>query len=517
MCIRDRLGAFLSRRDQRTSGDGQSRVLDQLTRLQLLVHGGHVEHRADHREAFRVTADRGVARHHALEQVAVGDRGRGQRHLRRAGGNHEPEREIGRHGFGGTGTADQAFEQTVGGQPVRSVQTRASDLADGVQTGHSGASVDRRNHTTAREVGRRGDGDRVHRRINPHRDARRVHGREPGSHVVQRSRVQEDVVVDTTGFESHVPGDRGRHDVTRSQIFQRVHALHHARTGRVDQHGTLAAHCFRDERAAATSTATRVENRRVELDELDIGRQSTGTQRQSQPVTRRHGRVRGRLVHLADTTGGQQNRGRGQHTGHAVAVQHQQAAHRTQRRLHRVDRDVVLQQGNPSVHSGLQKRPFDLGTRRVTAGVHDAERAVPTFAGPLQQTVRARVEHRAALAQPRDRGRSTGDDRRDRGLVTQARTRRQRVLDVPPHRVAGVVLVLHDHRDAALSPAGVAVVARRLRDDENAKPQLTGVQCGRQPRHARTDHDQVGPRLPARGHHSPPPGWPISIMRCTAP
>src|SRR2546423_5458782 len=69
-----------------------------------------------------------------------------------------------------------------------------------------------------------------------------------------------------------------------------------------------------------------------------------------------------------------------------------------------------------------------------------------------------------------------------------------------------------DNGDAALGPAGVAGVGRRLGDDEDAQAQLTGVQRGGQAGHAGADDHQVRPGFPV---HSAPPGLPISIIRRT--
>jgi hypothetical protein len=164
---------------------------------------------------------------------------------------------------------------------------------------------------------------------------------------------------------------------------------------------------------------------------------------------------------------------------------------------------------------GIIERALDLGTGGVTTGVHNASPRVSALARHIPATGCSLVELCSLTNQFNYRAIAVGDDRVHRVGVAQPRTRRQGVGDVGIDRV---IILRQHHRDPALRVVrrGHPTRLTRLIEDDDAAPGPMGSQRGRQPGDTHSDHDDIGIVPPRRsGGHSPPPGWPISIIRCT--
>ena len=131
---------------------------------------------------------------------------------------------------------------------------------------------------------------------------------------------------------------------------------------------------------------------RVELDELDVGDDRAGPQRERDAVAGGHGRVGGRRVHLAHAAGGEHHRAR-QDRADAVLgalAEHVQrdAAGPAVGVAQQVEHERVLDQPDPRIAQdrGVQ-RPLHLGAGRVAAGVHDPVGVVAALPGQHQRAV----------------------------------------------------------------------------------------------------------------------------------
>ncbi len=85
-------------------------------------------------------------------------------------------------------------------------------------------------------------------------------------------------------------------------------------------------------------------------------------------------------------------------------------------------------------------------------------------------------------------------------------------------RIDRIVAARQYHRYTALRVVGCGGsngVGGLVEQDDAAASAMSG-QCGGQTGHTGADYDDVG-RIPPSGTrpHSPPPGWPISIIRWT--
>ncbi len=150
---------------------------------------------------------------------------------------------------------------------------------------------------------------------------------------------------------------------------------------------------------------------------------------------------------------------------------------------------------------GLDERPRDLGTGGVAARVRDPAAVVAALAGQFYLPGLGRgVEDRAGVHQPPYRVRAFGDEQPHGLLVAQARARDQRVVEV----LLGGVALAEGRGDAALGPAGGAVVEPGLGDHDGTAAPGGAAQRGGQARHAGTDDHDVGVEGPAGGRRVQP-------------
>ena len=146
---------------------------------------------------------------------------------------------------------------------------------------------------------------------------------------------------------------------------------------------------------------------------------------------------------------------------------------------------------------------------------------VAAFAGQRPAAGCGFVEPGSPPHQVGDGAVAVGDDRPDRVGITQSRARGECVGDMGLDRVVGVAKALRQHhRNAALCVEGGGV-PDLAQHDHRAAAAVRGQRRG-QAGYAGADDDdvgalapEVGPAAGGRARHSPPPGCPISIIRCT--
>ncbi len=424
---------------------------------------------------------------------------RGEQRVRRLLGvrdglGHARVQAVLRSGGGDVGGdplgVDQAFEEGVGGEPVRAVHAGAGDLAARVQAGHGGAPLGVRAHASGGVVGGRGDRDEVRDRV----DAVGAAGGRDG-----REAVLPHLGAEVPGVEVHVLGALLQHppqdalgdDVPGRQLGQLVLADHEAHAVRVDQVGALAAYRLGDQRLLALGLRAEEQHGRVELHELQVADLGARAQRQGDAVTGRHGRVGGRGEHLAHAAGRQHHRG-GVHGAHAVVLA---LAHHVQRDPGRaalgvgeqVQHERVLDGAQPTRPYGLHERPGDLRARRVAARVRDPAPVVAALAGEVDVALVVGVEVGAGGDQPPYRVGALGDEDPYGLLVTQPRAGHQGVPEV----LFGRVALPERGGDAALCPAGGAVVQAGLGDDDGRQASGLAAQGSGQAGHPGADDDHV--------------------------
>ena len=163
----------------------------------------------------------------------------------------------------------------------------------------------------------------------------------------------------------------------------------------------------------------------------------------------------------------------------------------------------------------MVERPLHLGSGGVAAGVHDASPRVSAFAAERPTAGRRLIELRSVADQFGDSPEAVSNDGRHRIGIAQPGTGRQGVGDVRVDRVVGV---RQHHGNPALGVVGgrrTGLAAGLAEHDHPSAGAVRGQRRG-QTADAGADDNDVGTLLPGRVNaHSPPPGWPIAIIRCT--
>ncbi len=414
-------------------------------------------------------------------------------------------------GLSGAPADHQTLQQAVGRQAVSAVHPGTGHLARGIQPGQFGPPVHVGDNAAAAVMRAGNDRDGLPDRVDAGAPAGGGDGGEPGLEARDPARVQEDAPI-AGGLQPRVDG-RGD-DVARRQIAHRVNPRRDRHASSVNQHRALTADRLGDQRtppASALAAGSGEKHRRVELDELEIADRDAGPQRQCDSVAGGALWIGSGTVEVPEAARRQDHRGRADDPV-PVRVAHQHARHR---------RTVVQ---HPQGHvtgaevqhgRGVVERALNFGAGGVAARVHDASPRVTTLARHVPATWGRFVETGSDADQFGHGKVAVGDDRAHRVRITEARARRQGVGDVGVHRV---VIVRQHHGDAALCVVGGGRPARvvRLGQDDHAAAGASGGQRGGQSCDARADDDDVGCMGPiGTDHYSPPPGCPISIMRCT--
>lgn len=385
---------------------------------------------------------------------------------------------------------DEAFEEGVGGQPVRAVHAGAGDLAARVQAGDGRTAPGVGADAPGGVVGGRGDRDGLGDRV----DAVAAAGGED-----RREAVLPHVGAEVPGVQEHVlgvlllhaPHDALGDDVPGRELGEFVLAHHEAHAVGVDQVGALAAYRLGDEGLLALSVGAEEQHRRVELHELQVGDLGARAEGECDSVAGRHGRVGGGREDLPHAAGREDHGGR-VHRAHPVvlALAHDVQAHARRTPLgvrQEVQHERVLDRAQSTGVHGLDERPGDLRAGRVAARVRDAAPVVAALAGQFQSSFGGLVEVGAGLDEPPYGVGALRDEDPYGLLVAQARARHQGVVQV---LFRGVALP-EGGGDTALGPAGGAVVEAGLGDDDRPQPGRLAAQGRGQAGHSGADDHHV--------------------------
>ena len=309
-------------------------------------------------------------------------------------------------------------------------------------------------------------------------------------------RVEEDAVV---AGRAQVRGDRGRDDVARREVGERVGAGHDPPSRPVDEHGALAADRLRHQHLLPGGVRALPEHGRVELHHLDVGHLGAGPQREGEAVAGGAGGVAGRGVDVPVATRGQHDR-----AGTQVAAVDEgpvvgdagdpQADDRAVGRAQRLEGDGVLEHLDAAGAQGAGEGAGHLGAAGVTAGVHDPVAAVTALAGERRAAVGGEVE---SGPEPLELGDGVGrllDEGADGVLVAEPGAGDEGVL----HVQVGVVVGAEDGGQPALRPVRAAVAEGGLRDHRDPASGVGQRQGGHQPGRAGADDGDVGVAAPRR-------------------
>ena len=267
----------------------------------------------------------------------------------------------------------------------------------------------------------------------------------------------------------------------------------------VDEVGALAAYRLGDQRLLALGVRAEEEDRRVELDELQVGDLRPGPQRQRHAVAGGDRGVGGGGEDLAHAAGGEDDRG-GPDRADAVVLALAHDVERDPRRTafgvgEQVQDERVLDGVQGGLADRLDQGPGDLGAGRVAARVGDAAAVVAALAGERDVAAVGGVEGGAGGDQAAYGVGALGDQGPDGLLVAEARARDEGVVQV----LLGGVALAEGGGDAALGPAGRAVVEPGLGDDHGVQAGGRAAQGGGETGDAGADHHDVRVDGPAGG------------------
>ena len=181
----------------------------------------------------------------------------------------------------------------------------AGDLADGVEAGERGAADEVGGHAAHQVVRRRRHRDRLARPVEAALadgavDRGEAAREELAALLVGRAqpgRIEED---GPAVLRLHLARDRAGDDVARRELAVGVRVEREAPAVLVDERRTLAADGLGDEERLADA-----EDRRVELEELEVAHLGAGAQRRGDAVAGRDRGIRRVRVQLAGAAGGE--------------------------------------------------------------------------------------------------------------------------------------------------------------------------------------------------------------------
>lgn len=276
-------------------------------------------------------------------------------------------------------------------------------------------------------------------------------------------------------------------------------AEHEAHAVRVDQVGALAAYRLRHQWLLALRVRAEEQHGRVELHEFEVGDLGARAQCEGHAVARRDRGIGGRGEDLAHAAGGEDHGGC-VHGSHAVvlALSHDVQGHTRGAAVgvrQEVQDERVLHRAQATRAYRLDERPGDLGAGRVAARVRDAAAVVAALAGEFQVALGGLVEVGSGRDEAAYGVGALGDEDAYRVLVAQSHARDEGVVEV----LFGGVALAEGRGDAALGPAGGAVVQACLGDDDGRQARGLAAQGGGEAGDAGADDHHVGGQGPAGG------------------
>ncbi len=223
----------------------------------------------------------------------------------------------------------------------------------------------------------------------------------------------------------------------------------------------------------------------MELHKLQIGDNSTGSQRERNTVPCGHHRIGGRREDLAQPAGGQHD---GTSDDRADAVRgalaqdvQGDAASSPVLVAQQIQHQRVFNQPDPRITPDRRvQRPLHLSARGVATRVDDPIGVMPALAGQHQRAVGVAVERGTQLDEISYPSGTFLDQHVDRRGVAEADAGHDCVLGMR----RGCVERIQDRGDAALGPSGRPVVDVHLRHHGDVQAGLAQVQRGRETRDA---------------------------------
>ena len=335
------------------------------------------------------------------------------------------------------------------------------------QVGHDAAAL---------VVGRGRDRQPVRRGVQPRAVQVGVDRGEASVEVLQPGGVEPNVV---RALVDHRREDAAGHDVAGQELVDEAVAV------RVAQHGAVATQRLGQQR---TRDARVVEGGRMELEELQVRDGHPGAQCHRHAVSGGDGRVGRDREQLSGTTRGEQHVTGPDLVHDALGVDgaHSHAAPVLD---HQVEGEGVLVQRCGRAADRRDERPFDLGARRRTAGVHDTGDRVAAFAGQLQVAALVAVELGAQRDELLDATGALVDQDAHGVDVAQAGSRGEGVGEV---QVDLLGVARQGGGDAALGPPRGGQVETALGDHTGAQTVSPGgLDGGGEPGHPGAEHEQV--------------------------
>ena len=355
---------------------------------------------------------------------------------------------------------DESLQKRIAGQAIRAMQTGAGHFPNGIKAAQAGFAIEIGLHSAALIVSGRNDRDGLGGDVDAVAETGLVNGGEPAFQKIRR--LVRDVEKDALAAAAFHFGVNGPgHNVAGCQLLLRVVVFHEPPALGVEEDSALAPHGLGNKEGLGLGME---KAGGMKLNELHVGDHGPGPPGHGHPVAGRHIRVGGIKINLAASSGGQHDGvaakrldltgGFVENVNPHTAILHGVTQLAGCQKIHR---HVVFQHGDSrmvgdAVHQGaldfesgrvlkMQHPPFG-----VAAFFPQIEFALPILAVPL-------VKVHAQFHQARDAFGSLGDDRADGLLVTEPRSRHQRVADV---KIKGILLADHASHPA-LGPRGIRI------------------------------------------------------------
>mmetsp|Transcript_26766 Transcript_26766/g.69375 ORF Transcript_26766/g.69375 Transcript_26766/m.69375 type:complete len:520 (+) Transcript_26766:504-2063(+) len=396
--------------------------------------------------------------------------------------------QVGDTCFSCPGPKHEAFQKTVGSEPICAMQSSTGDLTGGKETHEACFSREAGLHSATHVVLGRNHRYGVFTDVDPRFQALRSDVRKVVQNLVPGlvGNVKPDMRV-SSGFHLVVNG--ARHNVAWRQLQAVIVLGHEPFALQVQQVATLSADGFGNQEAHRRSARV-VQPCRVKLDKLHVGNGSVCPVCHGNAISGGHRGV-GRVgIHLTAAAAGQKrHRCTETQQFHLLLIQD----------IHpgtdlavagltgdEIDCQVMLVEVDGRMRAGLRKkRSFDLESSHV-GSVHDPPVGMPPLTGKVQSAIFVLGKLGANLHELQDVLSSLGADNFNSTDVVQIGSSCDGVLDVFVHGIMRV----QDSTDATLRVARAAFVRLVLGDDGDAS-MVRDIDGVREPRNAASDDDEV--------------------------